>query len=560
MSGANGRKKQSTRDPLSHRMIEKRRRDRMNNCLTDLSRLIPNSFIKKSSSLQNRGRIEKTEIIEMAIKYMKHLQTLAEPLLCDDGPLGPSPTSTPVPSVSEHDQLFAMCSSHSANAGAVLLKDRYYYYRCGYKDSAAEAARYLEANGQMEHTYTKMLEHLHQHQENIGPGVISNYMMSPQIPISYAELHQRSMNADSAQHSPINSISSGSPSFNQAEMVDGSNQANNNNANNANNPSNIISGSGGNGNNSNNNGMEFEPNTILHPAPIGSIVSSGSISSNVSSSSSTESASETKSISNIDSDLKMEMDDGTKMLTRSHSSSPKEEAMIVSQQMEESISMTVLKVLNSLIDGLKNPNVDQINDSNNYESKYKDKDDKKMGQFLPVFALHPSGQFYVPLRVEAKSRKRKSIRSKTTEESSSSMVSKAKTSQHYPSSISTIMTNFMGDLYPINLTVNVSLRRTVTLSSLFASIRDILLVLNLDGMKQSLFRHNSILPLSKNASIRSTSSMYDLDQLETFDLSHLTQIANRLEQNLTNESSSAEQLLNVLGVAAPTAATSNNKT
>lgn len=36
-----------TQDPLSHRMIEKRRRDRMNNCLTDLSRLIPNSFIKK---------------------------------------------------------------------------------------------------------------------------------------------------------------------------------------------------------------------------------------------------------------------------------------------------------------------------------------------------------------------------------------------------------------------------------------------------------------------------------------------------------------------------------
>jgi len=41
----------------------------MNNCLADLSRLIPSSYLKKG-----RGRIEKTEIIEMAIKHMKHLQ------------------------------------------------------------------------------------------------------------------------------------------------------------------------------------------------------------------------------------------------------------------------------------------------------------------------------------------------------------------------------------------------------------------------------------------------------------------------------------------------------
>ena len=41
----------------------------MNNCLADLSRLIPSAYTKKG-----RGRIEKTEIIEMAIKHMKHLQ------------------------------------------------------------------------------------------------------------------------------------------------------------------------------------------------------------------------------------------------------------------------------------------------------------------------------------------------------------------------------------------------------------------------------------------------------------------------------------------------------
>ena len=41
----------------------------MNNCLADLSRLLPAVYMKKS-----RGRIEKTEIIEMTIKHMKHLQ------------------------------------------------------------------------------------------------------------------------------------------------------------------------------------------------------------------------------------------------------------------------------------------------------------------------------------------------------------------------------------------------------------------------------------------------------------------------------------------------------
>jgi len=58
-------------DPLSHKIIEKRRRDRMNSCLADLSHLIPSNYLKKG-----RGRIEKTEIVEMAIKHIKHLQEL----------------------------------------------------------------------------------------------------------------------------------------------------------------------------------------------------------------------------------------------------------------------------------------------------------------------------------------------------------------------------------------------------------------------------------------------------------------------------------------------------
>ncbi len=41
----------------------------MNSCLADLSRLIPPQYMRKG-----RGRVEKTEIIEMAIRHLKNLQ------------------------------------------------------------------------------------------------------------------------------------------------------------------------------------------------------------------------------------------------------------------------------------------------------------------------------------------------------------------------------------------------------------------------------------------------------------------------------------------------------
>jgi len=62
------RKKQiPLRDPKSHRLIEKRRRDRMNACLNELLQLIPHEVP------ESQRRIEKTEIIEMAIKHMRSL-------------------------------------------------------------------------------------------------------------------------------------------------------------------------------------------------------------------------------------------------------------------------------------------------------------------------------------------------------------------------------------------------------------------------------------------------------------------------------------------------------
>ncbi|CAH1783613.1 unnamed protein product [Owenia fusiformis] len=72
---SHNKRTKTPRDPMSHRIIEKRRRDRMNNCLADLSKLIPKHFLK-----QGQGRIEKTEIIELAIRHICHLQELTRKL------------------------------------------------------------------------------------------------------------------------------------------------------------------------------------------------------------------------------------------------------------------------------------------------------------------------------------------------------------------------------------------------------------------------------------------------------------------------------------------------
>ncbi|CAH1974049.1 unnamed protein product [Acanthoscelides obtectus] len=107
---------------MSHRIIEKRRRDRMNNCLADLSRLIPTEYLKKG-----RGRIEKTEIIEMAIKHMKYLQQ-------EHG----NPT--------EH-------------------------YRLGYQECMSEAMRFMvevEGHFPREAVCVRLLNHLQKHCESIS--------------------------------------------------------------------------------------------------------------------------------------------------------------------------------------------------------------------------------------------------------------------------------------------------------------------------------------------------------------------------------------------------------
>ncbi|CAF1400373.1 unnamed protein product [Adineta ricciae] len=57
-------KKRILKTPKPHRLIEKRRRDRMNSSLSTLLNLVPHQ------KNENHKRVEKTEIVEMAIKYI----------------------------------------------------------------------------------------------------------------------------------------------------------------------------------------------------------------------------------------------------------------------------------------------------------------------------------------------------------------------------------------------------------------------------------------------------------------------------------------------------------
>ena len=62
------------KDAAEHRRVEKRRRDRMNSCLSDLDQLIQASY----PGAQRQGRVEKAEIIELAIQHINALQAKVE--------------------------------------------------------------------------------------------------------------------------------------------------------------------------------------------------------------------------------------------------------------------------------------------------------------------------------------------------------------------------------------------------------------------------------------------------------------------------------------------------
>ncbi|XP_004281780.1 hairy and enhancer of split-related protein HELT isoform X1 [Neophocaena asiaeorientalis asiaeorientalis] len=65
-----GKLKERKRTPVSHKVIEKRRRDRINRCLNELGKTVPMALAKQSS-----GKLEKAEILEMTVQYLRALHS-----------------------------------------------------------------------------------------------------------------------------------------------------------------------------------------------------------------------------------------------------------------------------------------------------------------------------------------------------------------------------------------------------------------------------------------------------------------------------------------------------
>lgn len=151
----------SKEDPMSHRIIEKRRRDRMNNCLADLSRLIPAEYMKKG-----RGRVEKTEIIEMAIKHMKYLQSNVSSTV---GNQPPPPRSTKEPKEPVEIEK-SENSTPVEPENSILMADQ---YKMGFLECLTETMQYLvEGHGYPPNhgLCLSLINHLQQHCAQIVKG------------------------------------------------------------------------------------------------------------------------------------------------------------------------------------------------------------------------------------------------------------------------------------------------------------------------------------------------------------------------------------------------------
>ncbi|CAF4755856.1 unnamed protein product [Pieris macdunnoughi] len=148
--------KKGKQDPMSHRIIEKRRRDRMNNCLADLSRLIPPEYLKKG-----RGRVEKTEIIEMAIRHLKFLQERVNA------------------------------------AERQVVED---HFKAGYQEAVGEAVRFLvevQGFGPADGLCVQLASHMQRHCEGVTKGEV---LLREKIPRSQGGSSSETASSSSSSH------------------------------------------------------------------------------------------------------------------------------------------------------------------------------------------------------------------------------------------------------------------------------------------------------------------------------------------------------------------------
>lgn len=102
----------------------------------------------QSRSFQGRGRVEKTEIIEMAIKHLKHLQA--------------------------HKNCTDANTCELSNAPNLDEEERRRHYRLGYQECLSEAVRFLvEIEGLLagDGICRRLMDHLQIHMENLDNGI-----------------------------------------------------------------------------------------------------------------------------------------------------------------------------------------------------------------------------------------------------------------------------------------------------------------------------------------------------------------------------------------------------
>ncbi|EDV22120.1 uncharacterized protein TRIADDRAFT_59292 [Trichoplax adhaerens] len=170
----------------SHKIIEKRRRDRINNCLAELSQAVPPAFASKTS-----GKLEKAEILEMTVHYLRVLHAYGIRL--------DSPADQPIMLHNSPEVQYEMLHQH---------------YRNGYSDCIREILQYfidVEGTSPQDQRCNQIFSYL---QARINKG-----------------LHQSYDESSASYHRGQSNVSNGGNASNNANSISNSNHNNNPNGN-----------------------------------------------------------------------------------------------------------------------------------------------------------------------------------------------------------------------------------------------------------------------------------------------------------------------------------------
>jgi len=104
--------KKRTPSECSHKVIEKRRRDRINKCLADLAHIVPKA--------QGTGKLEKAEVLELTVEYIKKLQKTSSSPTIDDPENQSSSTEKEQPTACTKRELQSYSKGYSDCKNEVL--------------------------------------------------------------------------------------------------------------------------------------------------------------------------------------------------------------------------------------------------------------------------------------------------------------------------------------------------------------------------------------------------------------------------------------------------------